>query len=148
MDFRALLAGRGWLHYAAFDVLWLNGRDLRGQKDTTIVHADTSVDVDTVSKTNHIAASAEDSAGPGALQWGPQPPGLPAGARVAVVRGDRPRPAPLPSGLTCPMATRCCRIGIRRASGSRCLRGPSWWAMDGSRMTRAYGHCAPARRRR
>jgi bifunctional non-homologous end joining protein LigD len=31
MDFRALLAGRGWLHYAAFDVLWLNGKDLRHQ---------------------------------------------------------------------------------------------------------------------
>jgi bifunctional non-homologous end joining protein LigD len=31
MDFRALLAGKGWLHYAAFDVMWLNGRDLRGQ---------------------------------------------------------------------------------------------------------------------
>jgi len=30
MDFRALLAGRGWLHYAAFDLLWLNGKDLRG----------------------------------------------------------------------------------------------------------------------
>jgi bifunctional non-homologous end joining protein LigD len=29
MDFRALLAGRGWLHYAAFDLLWLKGRDLR-----------------------------------------------------------------------------------------------------------------------
>jgi bifunctional non-homologous end joining protein LigD len=29
MDFRALLAGKGWLHYAAFDVLWLNGKDLR-----------------------------------------------------------------------------------------------------------------------
>jgi bifunctional non-homologous end joining protein LigD len=31
MDFRALLSGRGWLHYAAFDVLWLNSRDVRGQ---------------------------------------------------------------------------------------------------------------------
>jgi bifunctional non-homologous end joining protein LigD len=31
MDFRALLARRGWLHYAAFDVVWLNGRDLRTQ---------------------------------------------------------------------------------------------------------------------
>jgi bifunctional non-homologous end joining protein LigD len=31
MDFRALLAGRGWLGYAAFDVLWLNGKDLRNQ---------------------------------------------------------------------------------------------------------------------
>jgi bifunctional non-homologous end joining protein LigD len=31
MDFRALLAGKGWLHYAAFDVLWLNGKDLRSQ---------------------------------------------------------------------------------------------------------------------
>jgi bifunctional non-homologous end joining protein LigD len=31
MDFRTLLAGRGWLHYAAFDLLWLNVRDLRDQ---------------------------------------------------------------------------------------------------------------------
>jgi bifunctional non-homologous end joining protein LigD len=31
MNFKALLAGRGWLHYAAFDLLWLNGRDLRSQ---------------------------------------------------------------------------------------------------------------------
>jgi hypothetical protein len=31
MDFRALLAGKGWLHYAAFDVFWLNGKELRGQ---------------------------------------------------------------------------------------------------------------------
>jgi bifunctional non-homologous end joining protein LigD len=31
MDFRALLAGKDWLHYAAFDLLWLNGRDLRAQ---------------------------------------------------------------------------------------------------------------------
>jgi bifunctional non-homologous end joining protein LigD len=31
MDFRALLGGRGWLHYAAFDLLWLNGKDLRAQ---------------------------------------------------------------------------------------------------------------------
>jgi bifunctional non-homologous end joining protein LigD len=29
-DFRTLLARRGNLHYAAFDVLWLNGKDLRG----------------------------------------------------------------------------------------------------------------------
>ena len=28
-DFRALLENRGNLHYAAFDVLWLRGRDLR-----------------------------------------------------------------------------------------------------------------------
>jgi hypothetical protein len=27
MDFRALLAGKGWLHYAAFDLLRLNGKD-------------------------------------------------------------------------------------------------------------------------
>jgi bifunctional non-homologous end joining protein LigD len=31
MDFRALLGGHGQLHYAAFDLLWLNGRDLRAQ---------------------------------------------------------------------------------------------------------------------
>lgn len=30
-DFRALQHGRGWLHYAAFDVVWLNGKDLRAQ---------------------------------------------------------------------------------------------------------------------
>jgi bifunctional non-homologous end joining protein LigD len=29
-DFRALLEGRGNLHYAAFDALWVRGRDLRG----------------------------------------------------------------------------------------------------------------------
>jgi bifunctional non-homologous end joining protein LigD len=28
-DFRAVLEGRGNLHYAAFDVLWVQGRDLR-----------------------------------------------------------------------------------------------------------------------
>jgi bifunctional non-homologous end joining protein LigD len=29
-DFRSLLARRGNFHYAAFDVLWLNGKNLRG----------------------------------------------------------------------------------------------------------------------
>ncbi len=29
-DFHALLEGRGNLHYAAFDTLWVSGRDLRG----------------------------------------------------------------------------------------------------------------------
>ena len=33
-DFRALLSGRGWLHYAAFDLLWLGGRDLSRQSLT------------------------------------------------------------------------------------------------------------------
>lgn len=28
-DFRGLLAGRGNLHYAAFDALWINGKDVR-----------------------------------------------------------------------------------------------------------------------
>jgi len=28
-DFRALMAGQGNFHYAAFDLLWLNGKDLR-----------------------------------------------------------------------------------------------------------------------
>jgi bifunctional non-homologous end joining protein LigD len=32
--FRRMLAGRGHLHYAAFDLLWLNGRDLRPQSLT------------------------------------------------------------------------------------------------------------------
>ena len=71
-------------------------------KDTTIVHADTSVDVDTVSKTDHIAAGAEDSAGPGTLEWGRQPPGLPDGARVAVVRGDPSKAGPFTIRLDLP----------------------------------------------
>jgi bifunctional non-homologous end joining protein LigD len=29
-NFRNLTAGRGNLHYAAFDALWVNGKDLRG----------------------------------------------------------------------------------------------------------------------
>jgi bifunctional non-homologous end joining protein LigD len=33
-DFRALLAGRGWLHYAAFDLVWIGGRDLSRQSLT------------------------------------------------------------------------------------------------------------------
>jgi bifunctional non-homologous end joining protein LigD len=32
--FRRMLAGRGHVHYAAFDLLWLNGRDLRPQSLT------------------------------------------------------------------------------------------------------------------
>jgi hypothetical protein len=77
-------------------------------KDTTIVHADTAVDVDTLRKTSHIAAGAEDSARARPLQWGPQPPGLPAGARAAVVRGDPSKPGPfavridLPNGYQVP----------------------------------------------
>ena len=63
-------------------------------KDTTIVRADTSIAVDTVRKTSHVAAGAEDSAAPAALQWGPQPPGLPKGARAAVVRGDPSKAGP------------------------------------------------------
>ena len=33
-DMQALLAGRGWLHYTVFDVLWINGRDLSRQSLT------------------------------------------------------------------------------------------------------------------
>jgi bifunctional non-homologous end joining protein LigD len=33
-DFRSLLARKGNLHYGAFDVLWLNGKDLRGMSLT------------------------------------------------------------------------------------------------------------------
>jgi hypothetical protein len=77
-------------------------------KDTTVVQADTSVDVDTMSRTSHIAAGAEDSAGPETLQWGRQPPGLPEGGRLAVVRGDPSKAGPftiridLPDGYQVP----------------------------------------------
>jgi hypothetical protein len=73
-------------------------------KDTAIVRADTAVAVDTVRKTQRTAARAEDTAGTAALQWGPQPPGLPAGGRAAVMRGDPSKAGPftirvdLPSG--------------------------------------------------
>jgi bifunctional non-homologous end joining protein LigD len=33
-DVQALLAGRGWLHYTVFDLLWINGRDLSRQSLT------------------------------------------------------------------------------------------------------------------
>ncbi len=77
-------------------------------KDTTIVHADTSVDVDTLSKTSHIAAGVEDSARPATLDWVRQPPGLPSGGRLAVVRGDPSKAGPftirvdLPNGYQVP----------------------------------------------
>ena len=38
-DFPGLLARRGNLHYAAFDVLWLNGKELRGLPLTRRKHA-------------------------------------------------------------------------------------------------------------
>ena len=63
-------------------------------KDTTIVQADTSIDVDTLHKTGHIAAGDKDTAATGQLRWGPQPPGLPAGGRAAVVRGDPSKAGP------------------------------------------------------
>ena len=77
-------------------------------KDTTIVHADTSVDVDTLRKTSHIAAGAEDSGGRATLDWVRQPPGLPSGGRLAVVRGDPSKAGPftirvdLPDGYQVP----------------------------------------------
>ena len=66
-------------------------------KDTTIVQADTSIDVDTVRHTDHSAPGAEDSAKSPAsatLRWGPSPAGLPKGARGAVVRGDPSKAGP------------------------------------------------------
>jgi hypothetical protein len=67
-------------------------------KDTTVVRADTAIDVDTVRKTGRVATgaveSADDSAVSATLRWGPQPPGLPAGGRAAVVRGDPSKASP------------------------------------------------------
>jgi anti-sigma factor ChrR (cupin superfamily) len=73
-------------------------------KDTTIVHADTSVDVDTIRKTSHIPAGAEDSggSGSGSLNWVRQPPGLPNGGRLAVVRGDPSKAGPFTIRLDFP----------------------------------------------
>jgi len=63
-------------------------------KDTTVVRSDTSVDVDTVRRVSGTTSTARDSARAAALNWGPQPPGLPRGARVAVVRGDPTKAGP------------------------------------------------------
>ena len=63
-------------------------------KDTTVVRADTSVDVDTVHRASGSITVTRDSAPSAALTWGRQPPGLPAGARVAVVRGNPTKPGP------------------------------------------------------
>jgi hypothetical protein len=71
-------------------------------KDTTIVRADTAVDVDTVRKMRGTAEGAKDSAATAALQWGPQPPALPAGGRAAVVRGDPPKAGPFTIRLGLP----------------------------------------------
>lgn len=71
-------------------------------KDTTIVHADTTIDVDTVRHTSHIPAGAEDSVKGVALKWGPQPPGLPEGAQAAVVEGDPSKAGPFVVRLDLP----------------------------------------------
>jgi Cupin domain len=77
-------------------------------KDTTVVRADTSVDVDTLHKTSHIPVGAEDSARTAALNWVRQPPGMPEGGRLAVVRGDPSKAGPftirldLPNGYQVP----------------------------------------------
>jgi hypothetical protein len=63
-------------------------------KDTTVVRSDTSVDVDTVRRASGTITVTRDSAGRAALTWGRQPPGLPAGARVAVVWGNPTKPGP------------------------------------------------------
>jgi mannose-6-phosphate isomerase-like protein (cupin superfamily) len=104
----ALLAGCGRRHdqevtHSGMDTIIRSST----VKDTTIVHADTGIEVDTIHKTNHIKTSdsagpAEDSAEPGTLRWGPQPPGLPAGARAAVVRGDPSKAGPFTVRLDFP----------------------------------------------
>jgi hypothetical protein len=63
-------------------------------KDTTVVHVDTTIRVDTARQGEHLAVGAEDSAAGRALNWVPAPPGLPAGARMAVVRGDPTKAGP------------------------------------------------------
>ena len=112
-------------------------------KDTTIVRADTAVDVDTVSKTNHIAAGAEDSTGPGTLKWGPQPPGLPAGGRVAVVRGDPSKAGPftirvdLPDGYQVPPHWHPTSERLRVLEGTLQVGDGREWSDRGLRALRA-----------
>jgi hypothetical protein len=106
-------------------------------KDTTIVRADTAVDVDTVRKTDRVATggheSADDSAVSASLQWGPQPPGLPAGGRAAVVRGDPSRAgaytirADLPDGYEVKPHWHPASERIRVISGSLLMgEGRNW----------------------
>jgi hypothetical protein len=112
-------------------------------KDTTIVHADTAVDVDTLSKTSHIAAGAEDTAGPVALQWGSQPPGLPAGGRAAVVRGDPSKAGPftvridLPNGYQVPPHWHPTSERIRVLAGTFLVGDGRTWSDASLRPLRA-----------
>ncbi|MEP6688977.1 MAG: cupin domain-containing protein [Gemmatimonadales bacterium] len=63
-------------------------------KDTTVVRADTSVDLDTIQRASGVAAGAKETSATAGLQWGRQPPGLPEGGRLAVVRGDPSKAGP------------------------------------------------------
>ncbi len=52
--------------------------------------------------TTTTATAAGDTAGSGALSWGPPPPALPAGVRLAVVDGDPGKPGPFTLRLDMP----------------------------------------------
>jgi hypothetical protein len=45
-------------------------------------------------QTDTMASATADTAGAGGLTWGPAPPGLPTGSRVAVVSGDPAKAGP------------------------------------------------------
>ncbi len=100
-------------------------------KDTTIVRSDTAIDLDTVSNTSHIAAGAEDSTKSEALNWGPQPPGLPAGARAAVVRGDPSKAGPFTIRVDLPDGYQVPPHSHPTSERIKCSRGHFWWVMGG-----------------
>ena len=116
-------------------------------KDTTVVRADTSIDVDTVRKTSRIAAGAEDTAVAGSLEWGRQPPGLPAGGRAAVVRGDPSKAGPftlradLPNGYEVKPHWHPTSERIRVLEGTLLMGDGREWR-DGSLQPLAAGQAA------
>lgn len=52
--------------------------------------------------TTTSTVAAADTAASKALQWGPAPPGLPAGGRIAVLEGDPTKPGPYTVRLDAP----------------------------------------------
>jgi anti-sigma factor ChrR (cupin superfamily) len=106
-------------------------------KDTTVVHVDTTIHVDTTRVSRHAPERVSDSAGRAGLSWGRAPAGLPEGARAAVVRGDPTKPAPfvmradLPAGYEVPPHWHPTSEKVRVLEGTLLMgRGRQWRTPD------------------
>jgi mannose-6-phosphate isomerase-like protein (cupin superfamily) len=98
-------------------------------------------------------AAAQDTAGADSLRWGPGPPSLPPGSRLAVVRGDPGKPGPftmraaLPDGYRIPPHWHPTRERVRVIEGTLLFAHGSRWddkklapLSSGGRITVPAGH--------